>query len=651
MSPRGRRTLALSLVVALVALAVYANALGNGFALDDQTIILRNAQVHQLADLARIWLTPYWPNFGQQLGLYRPLAIFAYALEWALGGGAPWVFHAANILLHAAATVLVLLLLRRFVGDSAALLGALVFAVHPVHTEVVANGVGQAELIAAVAALGMCLVHATRPPGVLVPARRAALEALLFATAILAKESAITTPALLVVLDLGQGRWQPRASDLPRYLRALALPALLFGVVAGGFLLLRLHVLGTLLGTDAAPSLPFLRHGHRLLTAFRAWPEYVRLLFFPADLSADYSPGVILPPETLSPMVALGLFLLLVTAILASLTAVRPRSGLPAAWFLVSILVVSNLFFPIGVVLAERTLYLPSVAVSFLAAFLWAELAPRGGFLGRRLAAMGATALLLLMAGRTVLRNPDWKDTSHLWDALVRDHPESYHAQWILGLRLWRLGQLDRAAVRWQLAYRIWPHDPQFLAEYGNFEIARTNYPEAIRLLRRSRDISPAAGPTELFLAYADLAAGQPDSALQAIHRGEPLGVDHTQLTALRAQALEALQRPSQAAAAWRAALALPRGRYWRYWAVYARLLARLDDIPRAQAAVDTARTIAPPDTANRHILDSLSHRIDEQCYHRNPVPSGCADPLAAWGIVLPRTAQEIASGSQNATS
>src|SRR5690606_23003950 len=136
----------------------YANALANGFALDDVYIIQRNPRVHDLSNLRDIWLTPYWPWSGRELGLYRPGTIFLYAVQWAIGEGAAQAFHVMNLLLHALASVLVFVLLRRLVSDIPALAGALIFAVHPVHAEAVANVVGQAEIVAAIAVLAACLV-------------------------------------------------------------------------------------------------------------------------------------------------------------------------------------------------------------------------------------------------------------------------------------------------------------------------------------------------------------------------------------------------------------------------------------------------------------------------------------------------------------
>src|SRR5438046_4831679 len=84
--------------------------------------------------------------------MYRPLALASYAFDWQLGGAA-WWFHAVNVAWHAGASVAVAWLARRWSGDLAALAAGLVFAVHPVHVEAVANIVGRAELMAALFAI------------------------------------------------------------------------------------------------------------------------------------------------------------------------------------------------------------------------------------------------------------------------------------------------------------------------------------------------------------------------------------------------------------------------------------------------------------------------------------------------------------------
>ncbi|HEX8905744.1 MAG TPA: hypothetical protein VF771_12915, partial [Longimicrobiaceae bacterium] len=92
---------------ALLAAAVYANALANGFALDDEFVVQHNPAVRGFGDLHALLLGPYWP--GSHV-LYRPLTLLSFAVDWTLGGSPAWM-HAVNVVLHALAAALVALLL------------------------------------------------------------------------------------------------------------------------------------------------------------------------------------------------------------------------------------------------------------------------------------------------------------------------------------------------------------------------------------------------------------------------------------------------------------------------------------------------------------------------------------------------------------
>ncbi|HEV7590647.1 MAG TPA: hypothetical protein VGO40_21235, partial [Longimicrobium sp.] len=151
--PAQRRRLPLALLagVALLAVLVYANALKNGVAIDDEYIVLRNPAVRGFSHLHDLLLGPYWP---QSTELYRPVTLVSFAVDWALTGGSIAWMHAVNVLLHAAAAALVALLVWRLRGGAtAAACAGAVFAVHPVHVEAVANLVGRAELLATVLVL------------------------------------------------------------------------------------------------------------------------------------------------------------------------------------------------------------------------------------------------------------------------------------------------------------------------------------------------------------------------------------------------------------------------------------------------------------------------------------------------------------------
>ena len=246
------------------------------------------------------------------------------------------------------------------------LVGAALFAAHPVHSEAVANVVGRAELYSALFVLGACLLF-WKGRGLSPPWRVARLLGIgaLYVLGLGSKEMAATLPALLVLMALfwnDEVRVTDRVrTDLPMFLLTGVLLAAFFGV--------RFLILGSMSGEVPAPTLVGLSAGQRILTSLAVWPQYFRLLVFPLDLVVDYTPAVLFPALTWGPDVILGLLMILVGA--AGVILLWPRERLVAfgiAWFGIAILPVTNLLIPTGVLLAERTLYLPSVGLAFVAA-------------------------------------------------------------------------------------------------------------------------------------------------------------------------------------------------------------------------------------------------------------------------------------------
>src|SRR5712691_7632625 len=175
------------LAVALCAVVVYLGALWNRFAFDDLPIVLWNSLFGRPGAWWRAFGASYWPpELGG--GMYRPLTISTYALDWLVGRIA-W-FHAANLLWHAGASVALAAIARRWSGERAALAAGLVFAVHPVHVEAVANIVGRAEVMAALFVL--LAVYAALAHDSLW------WSAAALAAGLLSKENAVVAPGLIV---------------------------------------------------------------------------------------------------------------------------------------------------------------------------------------------------------------------------------------------------------------------------------------------------------------------------------------------------------------------------------------------------------------------------------------------------------------------
>ena len=146
-----------ALLVLLVAVGTYANSVLNGFAYDDNTIIVGSPVVTE-GRVVDALTSSYWPQAVGGAGLYRPVTLSSFALEWGLWNGHPAGFHLVNLAVHSAVSLLVFLLLLPVSATLPALVGGVLFAVHPVHSEAVANVVGRSELYSALFVLGACLL-------------------------------------------------------------------------------------------------------------------------------------------------------------------------------------------------------------------------------------------------------------------------------------------------------------------------------------------------------------------------------------------------------------------------------------------------------------------------------------------------------------
>jgi len=576
-----------------VAVAAYANSLGNGFAYDDNLVILRNPVVTE-ARWTEALLGPYWWWAGEGSGLYRPVTLASFILQWKVFGGGPLGFHVVNVLLHVMVTLGVWSLARSLAGPAAALAGALWFAIQPIHVEAVANVVGFGELAATLAVLCACLLwlrSAAWPPG----GRAVGLGviAALYLVGLGAKEIAVSLPALILLVELGR----PGPAGLRERLSRAGPLLLSLAAVLSAYLVLRLSVLGSITGEVVAPALRGLDTGQRVFTALTLWPEYVRLLVFPAVLSADYAPGVLDIARSLTPAVWVGALVLLGwVAAAIGLRRRTPTLAVGLAWFLIAVLPVSNLPFAAGVLLAERTLYLPSVGGALVVAGLV------GGFLAvsrprrtvRLAAALAALAGCVLFV-RTVTRNPTWWSTYTMVSALAEEHPESYLALQHLGAGLARVGDQDGAARAYDTALELVPRSYALMVEAGAF-FARSRVEErAEELFRRAIAETPDQPTAYRLLAEQLIRLGRARDghrvALEGLARAGP----DRELWALVSEAYIAKGDLEASARARRAALAQDpmSGHDWRRLADVLDALGRGEEAVQARAragALETGR-------------------------------------------------------------
>ncbi|MGH9348183.1 MAG: tetratricopeptide repeat protein [Vicinamibacterales bacterium] len=363
-------------------------------------------------------------------------------------------------------TLLVWSIGRRLLDWWPATAGAALFAVHAVHTEAVSPVFGRADLLAAsFVLLAWRLAIASREPR----RSRTAAVTLLFAGGLLAKENAAAFPALLVFSDLAMHvRRRTFTHDARELLRQRwsLYAALLIG--AAGYSALRYAAAGGVFATGShvryiENPLVTAEPAARLLTALWVAIKYVGLFILPYPLSADYAYDQIplvrtaADPRAIAVAAALGGAVVL----LARLERRVPRTILLAGAFAVLLLPVSNLIVPIGTIMAERILYLPSAALCLLSG-LW--LVRLHGIGGPRMKIVLAWFIIVLLGAHTagaLARNRDWSSEERLFSAAVRASPASAKARFNYASALVESGQTAAARAMLESAVAIAPAYPE----------------------------------------------------------------------------------------------------------------------------------------------------------------------------------------------
>lgn len=412
---------------------------------DESPIIQNYSLVHGLSGLWRPFTIPYWPPpFSPSL--YRPFSLAFFTLQWAAGDGSIWVFHLLNLVLYALSVTVVWRFARLLMPAAGAWISAALFAIHPVHVEAVALSVNQSEAL-----VGILLVSATAAyvdwrrhgnAGATAPSTILAI----YLAGCLVKESALVLPGLLLAAEL-------TIIDDPTPLRQRVAALRPWGLglvgIAAVFMGIRTLVLRGIAGTFMAEGLVGLTWPGRVLTMLGVVPRWAALVFWPAHLQEDYSPGEIIGTDHWGPDQVIGALILVVTIVLLVRSWRRNRvAAFGILWFFVAIFPVSNVVVPTGIILAERTLFLPTVG-SMLA--LGALVAPIGAWCAGisrpwlTRAAVGATALLIAVGlARSNVRMRIWRDPRSLWSQSMLDAPDSWRVNEAFAYMLGRIGEPDR---------------------------------------------------------------------------------------------------------------------------------------------------------------------------------------------------------------
>jgi tetratricopeptide (TPR) repeat protein len=465
------------LVVAVFGGLFYVNSFGNFFVWNDWTLIIENFLIKDWQNLPEILTSAFWkPLLGEPFQIYRPLVSLSFMADLALWGLEPWGYHLTNVSLHVANAILAYFLMQVYVSPTIALMGAVLFAVHPIHTEAVAYISGRGELLMSFFLLSGTAIFLQSKK------RRSWLLYLtslpLFFSALLAKETAVVFPLLLLSADVMASPASWRSSPWRQSARQVG-PFVILGI----YYLLRKFFVGMTVSANSFAAPDFFDH---LFLTLKAIPLYFGLLLFPLNLHFLHPIG---PSSPLDFHLWLAIFLLAGAGwgLRCAKRLGNQAVAFALLWFLIGLLPLVY-FTGWRLPLLEGWMYLPSLGFFLLVsvALDWLPLKNSS-----RICLWVAFLVAVLLGGVTFYRNRDWKDDLQISLHTVASSPNDPTALRLLGNARFRRGRTDEAEKILQEAILLAPEDPRLHESLGRLYSFLGKDQEALERYQRMKKLTP----------------------------------------------------------------------------------------------------------------------------------------------------------------
>lgn len=467
-----KKSVTFLLILVLLAGGVgiaYWNAPRGDFIWDDINLIVFDYQIKSWNFMSEVFSRDFFgfSDDDKKYGYYRPLVTITYAADWALWENNPAGYHLTNILIHLICTFLVFFIFYRLANRTKIVptLAALLFAVHPIHTESVTWIAGRTDPLAAMfffAALWAFLIHAERlagakglpmPPGAAPDAGQRqpwlhlGLSIAFFIMSMLAKEMAVSLPVITTLFLVVYVSGLKNLRRLIWFLPAMVLQT----VVIGGYFLFRHWRVGySQQAKDPFDTIT------AILSFIKTIGYYTLKTLVPVHLSAYIQNPLV--ESVLDPAFLAGFALVALLAGVVIWSFKRDKLiAFSLLFYLASLLPLSNLVRisgpkDMGFMTAERFVYIPSAPLLLVMALLLGRLIGRfrgwaadvdwhaGNAIRRLMALVLAATILVSLTALTIDRNRDWYDNETIFTQMIDDAPNATLLYVVLG-NIYRLSK------------------------------------------------------------------------------------------------------------------------------------------------------------------------------------------------------------------
>ncbi len=436
------------LIIIVVAFSVYANTLTNDFVWDGVEQVKNNLLIRNWENLSKIFTLDFY-------GMYRPLKLFTFFLDYWLWGLNPYGFHLTSILLHAVCSILVYLFILLLVKDKVlSWLAALIFVVHPIHTESVSWISARDDVLMSIFYLSTLILvfkylkikNSTFHYRFFF----ASAAASCYLGALLSKEMAVSLPILIFA---GGYLYQPKNDKSKQ--QKIYQAAFLFSVISAGYMIFRCLFLSIVVQAQTFAGvenyLKIVLTGPLIFIGY-----YLSLLIFPLNLCLDYS----FPDISFAQIIFYNAILIVMIYLSVKW---RKKSPLISGGFLMIVITIvpAMNIIPKAQLIAERYLYLPSVGLSLIIAGIFLKLrgADKNALLAKRsfktVIYFIYVVMLIFYSYQTFIRNTHWRTQAILFAETVSSPLASTRAHFNLAEQFQKNCVYDEAIMLYQVVIDV----------------------------------------------------------------------------------------------------------------------------------------------------------------------------------------------------
>jgi tetratricopeptide (TPR) repeat protein len=492
----------IGLGLALIVLLPFGQTLQFDFVhYDDRNYIMHNANIQQGFSLESI----RWAFTSLLAYNWHPLTWLSLMLDHSLYGLWAGGYHATNVLLHLANTLLLFLVFGRMTGElwKSGLVAAL-FAVHPLHVESVAWIMERKDVLSTLfwlLTIGSYAAYAGQPSP-----QRYLRVSLCFLLGLMSKAMLVTLPIVLLLMDywpLGRhenGAWTERKRLVLEKLPWFALSGIV-GVVT----------IYAQKQSGALQSLADYPFSDRLINAAMAYGGYIAKMLWPTDLSFFYP-----YPDSFSAWALAPSMLLLVCFSLFAVRFLRqaPYLAVGWLWYMVTLLPVSGLIQTGMQAMADRYTYVPLIGLFIVMAWGIPALAGSGDF-RKRLLAVSAVVIVLVLAMQTYRQTGVWRDSRTLFEHAIAVTQKNDVAHNNLGLYFMDHKRFPEAAEHFRQTAEIKPLNAKYWNNLGIAFYRQNRYEEAVAVYRKAMAVDPRLADSYYNAADAFFFGGREAEALE----------------------------------------------------------------------------------------------------------------------------------------